>query len=382
MKQPLWILNSSLLVIFLLILLFNNVLKQEPTAVRIKPPSIKEIEKKKLPIVVNLERIYTHDLFDTFVAIEKKAVQQTFVTPIPPPRSPVITPPPEFKKTEFVPNLNITIKGIIISSDDSNSVAMIADETNKEAVYHLGDRIKDGQLIKLSRNKVVILRANGQQEIFLLRKPDIPEPPPPDKWLYTIKKIDDQNFEINPKEFTREIQTLGQLLENLSLNTAYKNGNVIGIKVGKLDQASIGLALGLNQNDILSSINDIDVSQIKNRIKIYDKISQTEKGDSIKLSLKRADQDITLNYKLSKIEKPKKQTFIQPAAPGAPQPPAPPIPPPGPGQFKIGPGQKRDEMLRRFKNIHYAPRQQNVIQDIRGRLRENMRQRRLNRRVR
>lgn len=373
MKQSLWILNSSLLSIFVLILLLNNILKQEVPIIKIKAEA-GERSKKKLPLLVNVEKIFTHDLFDTYVTTKRQATQKSLITPIPTLKLPELKIPELPQKPEMIPNLNIIIKGIILSSDESQSVSMIADETNKEGIYHIGDKIKDGQIIKISRNKTIILRANGQEEIYLLRKSEItPEEKPEKKWLYTVKKIDDTIYNIDLKEFIQNVPTLGQLLEDFSISTAYKNGEAVGLRIGQLEPDSIAQELGLNKDDILKSIDDTDVSPIKNRIKLYNKISQSEEGDELKIALNRNNEDINLIYKIKKIEKPKKQTFLQAADPTKQVEPV---------EFKMGPQQQRENAIKEFKNVHYTPQQQNTIHDIRKRLRENMLQRRLNRRVR
>ncbi len=371
MKQQTWILNSSLLVIFTVLLLSNILLRQELPKVRLRTEPLEEIEKKKSPFPVELERIYTNDIFDTFAFPTKGPVKQSLITPIPEPQIPTSAPAPEIKKPEFIDPLGISLKGIILSSDDINSVAMITDETNKEGIYRIGDRIKDGQIIRISRNKVVILRANGQQEIFTLRKSEISQEKPESKWLFAIKKIDDSNYDIDPSEFAREIQSLGSFIENLSLGTAYKNGKAVGLKIGKMDPTSIGPALGLNENDIIDAINDIKTVEVKDRIKIYDAITAMPHDSIIKLALNRSGQELTLNYKLARIPKPSKRMFTQQAGEGAPQ-----------AAFKMSDEQRREEIQRRFKRMHYSPNQQNVIQNIRERLRNNLRTRSMNRRVR
>jgi type II secretion system protein C len=372
MKQQLWILNSSLLAIFTIALLVNHILKQEPPVLQIKSIEIEEVEKKKEPIVINLEKIYKQDIFETFTPEEVKPVKQTFVIPIPEPKPPAIAPPPEPKKQEFVSPLNVTIKGIVAFSNELKSVAMITDETGKESVYHIGDKIQDGQVLKIAQNKIVILRANGQQEVFYLRKEEeklgkISE----NKWEYIVQKIDEQNFKVDPEEFTQEVSSLGELIEDLSLCSAYQQGNIIGIRIGNVDPNEIGAAIGLQKNDIIVSINDLNTNDIKNRIDIYDSLLQKKKGDTIKVVLKRADQDVTLNYKLEKIKKATIQSFTST----------------GEGEtttqeLKMSREQEREKYLREFEKQHKAPKQNKVISDIRKRLLENMKTRARNRRVR
>ena len=387
MKLPLWILNSSLLLIFFIMLLVNMILKQETPLLRVKA-IIEEPGKKKAPIAINLERIYKLDLFDTFTPTEKTTLAQSFITPVPQPKPPAFTPPPEPKKQEFVQSLTITLKGIISSSNEQKSVAMIADETNKEKVYHLGDMIKDGQVLKIERDKLVILRANGQQETYLLRKEELePGRTEADKWKYLVKKVDEQNYKVDPREFGKEIPSLASFIESLGLSTAYQKGKIIGVRVGKQEQKEIGPTLGFMQNDILLSINNVSTTDIKNRTKIYDDILKLKKGDIIHVLIKRNNIDQFMNYKLSKIGKPKKKMFIESAQAEPTTPPAPGAPAPIPGQpqagpFKPGKEQEREKRIRDFEKIHQEPKNKEIMSDIRKRLLENMKMRTRDRRIR
>ena len=149
--------------------------------------------------------------------------------------------------------------------------------------------------------------------------------------------------------------------------------NTIGIKIGKLDPNEFGPLIGLNENDIVIALNDINTADISNRIKIYDTITQMKKGENIKISLKRGGQDITLNYKLERLERPRKKTFIQPATEGTPE---------SSGEFKMSEQQKREKIESEFEKLHKTPKHKHVISDIRKRLLENMKSRSRNRRVR
>ncbi len=375
MKQKLWILNSSLLIIFAITLLLNALLKQEVPVMRKKIISEKKVEKKISKPIINLEKIYKEDIFGTYSPTARpEPTQKELVTPIPEYTPHKIVPIPAPIKQEFIEPLKIKISGIISSAQEERSIAMIADETNKEKIYHLGDKIKDGQLIKITRNKIVLLRSNGQQEIFLLRKETKPGEEIPEKWKYVIKKIDENKFALNPKEFSKKIQSLGQLIEELDLIPAYQKGNIVGMRIGTIKENEISSVFGLNKNDIIVSINDLNTADISNRIKIYDNVIQSELNDTIEVALKRNEQDVTISYKLEKIEKPKKKMFIQPAT--GDQTPTPAV------ELKMSRDQKRERQIRNFEKTHRTPKQQTIISDIRERILKNMKSRSQNRRVR
>jgi type II secretory pathway component PulC len=287
------------------------------------------------------------------------------VTPIPEPKQPTISLPPEPKKQDFIAALTITVKGIIIGDDEAKNVTMIEDETKKEGLYHLGDKIKDAQIIKIARNRIVFLRANGQQEIFFLRKDDpLLEPETDEKWNYIIKKTGDNSFEIDPFNFAHEVESLGNFIERISvIGTASQNGSPVGVRIGELEKDELGTRLGLEKNDIIVSINQFATADLKNRLSLYDKITAMNLNDSITAKVNRSGKDVILNYKLSTISKAKKRTFTAEPAPKQ-QP------------LKMSNNQEREKNVREFENRHGETRnQQEAIAAIRQRLMQNLRTR-------
>jgi type II secretory pathway component PulC len=380
MKQNLWILNSSLLIIFITSLLLNNFLKQEIPVISTQLMTKKQLEekvtKKERP-KINIEKIYEQDIFGTYSPGAKpEPFQKNLVTPIPEYTPHKITPPPAPKKQEFIDPLKIKISGIVSSSNEEKNVAMIMDETNKENIYRFGEKIKDGQIIKISKNRIVILRANGQQDIFFLKEEEAPGQAN-EEWKYIVKKIDENTFVINPREFTKKIETLGQLLEDFSLIPAYQKGEAIGLRISDINNENIPSFFGVNKNDIITSINEINTKNTKDRIKIYDTLTQATLGDIVEVSLLQDGKEKKIIYKLEKIEKPKKNVFLQPATEGQTTQAARVSP-----ELKPNEQQEKERKIREFEKAHKTPRQQDVIQDIRKRILANMKNRTQNRRVR
>lgn len=379
MKHALWLVNSSLILVFASVLGIMQALHQDPPQWRAPRIFQQQEPEKKLDAPkqngTSWEKIYQNDIFGTYVPVEIKAVKQSLLTPIPEPKPFVAPPPPEIKKQEIIAPLTLTLKGIIIGGDESKSVVMIADEAGKESVYHLGDRIKDAQIIKIAHNRIVLLRANGQQEIFYLRKDDIPsDQETTDKWKYIVKKINDQSFEVDPQAFGHEIETLGHLIERASIvGTAYQGGKPVGIRVGKSEPNDVATMLGILENDIVTNINDLDVADPTSRIKAYDTVMQLGLGSTIKVSLKRADKDVVLNYKLVKIDKPRKSRFPGIKIAEANKPPT------QEELLKMNRTQQRENTIRQFNQGHNSAaqqqKQQDTIQEIRRRILEGLQQR-------
>lgn len=364
MKLQLWIINSAFILVLICALVLSNLFKQDPPVIQIKPIVQKSEIKSSAnttTTILNLEKIYQEDLFGTYVAPVIKAVKKSFITPIPEPQTITFNPPPEAPPANILPPLSISLKGIIAAADEQNSVVMIADESNKEKMYHLGDRLKDAEIIKISRNKVVALRSNGQQETFYLIKEDLSSQAP-EKWNNIIKKTNAHSYKIDPYSFVEEVDTFGNFMEKAAiLGVAYSRGNAIGVKIGDTKDCDVANNIGLIQGDIITSINGINTAASKDRTKIYDAITQMKIGNKFEVNLIRSGQNISITYELAKLER----VFKKPLPAGVQENKA-------PSELPMNAIQERDRRIRDFSKLHGNNNRANQMSDLRRHLLENL----------
>ena len=307
MKQPLWILNSTLL--FLLIAIICFIVFSRPTI-----PARESIEPdeptrtiKKSIAKVNISKIYQADLFDTYKKEFPETQKSDYVVPFPEPPQPKEVSIPEIPKPQFLDPLNITLKGIIIiSNDDTKNRAIIADNaTTQESNYKVGDMLEDARLIRIFRNKISFLRSNGQQEVLYLREKDAKLDPTfatTTGWEKVIERITDFEYKINPQEFVHKVPNLAQFLDLLDLTTVYQQGSSFGCRIGLLEENSLGVALGLQKGDIVQLVNDIPATNNANRLKIYKTIITMKPQNSITVELQRDGESTTIRYTLEEFK--------------------------------------------------------------------------------
>jgi type II secretory pathway component PulC len=373
MKLQLWVINSSLALIFCVTLGLDYFLEVNPPVVRIKSISTLSDEKagELAPVIAgNWEKIYQNDVFGTYVkrVDEFEAVKPQLVTPPPVSMPAQFTPPPEPQMPSFIPPLNIVLKGIIVAGDEQKSAAIIADETNKEQMYYLGGKVKDAQIIRIARNRLVLLRANGQQESFYLVKDD-PFLSSTDKWENIVKKINDQDYKVDPNAFALEVDSLGNFMERVGiLGTAYSKGNPIGVKIGDVKNCDVANALGIMQNDIVLVINDETMATDKSRVRLFDKISKMKIGDSILVKLLRAGNEVLINYELAKFPRVSKSLVAVDGGSAVVQ-------QASPEKLPMNPMQERERNLREFAKRHGGnERDQRTASDLRSKFLENLRE--------
>lgn len=361
MRHPLWILNSALLLLLIICAGLTFIAQVEvPERKDITPSdNIKTIQKETPKI--NIKTIYENDLFGSYVKRSEEPGQPIATVELPPAPQPTKIPIPPIPQPQFIAPLKITLKGIIIvTNDDRKNRAIISDNTtNKEALYKVEDTVEDARLIKILNNKVIFLRSNGQQEVLYLRQKDAELDPVysvQNSWHDIIEQINTTTYMIHTALFIARVKNLAQCIDLLDLITVYQKGKSIGCRIGLINPDSLGKALGFEIGDIITSVNNIPATDTEQRMKIYKKIMSLKPRDSFTVALRRQGQDMMLKFVLSDTKKApyKPESAPQASGPTAPQ----------AVQEEI-----TKEQLNTLEKRHtFAP----TVQEIRERERQNM----------
>ncbi len=307
MKHPFWLLNDALLVLFLFIIGFIILAAPSlPKRVSLKP-EIEAKPPKKDVSGLDLSKIYMNDIFGTYqqaappiAPAESKATLPE--PPMPEPvRVPLATPP------RFLEPLQITLKGIVTLNNETENIAIIQDnKTSTSKNYMIGDKIEDSQLIRILRNKIILVRSNGQQETLYVNQFDAEldqQRIAPNDWSTVVQQTGENIYVVDPQSFIMHIPNLSQCIDTLNLITVYKQGESIGCRIGILQPKSIGLALGLQQGDIITAINTIPSTTTDSRFEIYQAVVNMKLGDTITVGITRNNRPVELRYTLQTIEK-------------------------------------------------------------------------------
>jgi hypothetical protein len=84
------------------------------------------------------------------------------------------------------------------------------------------------------------------------------------------------------------------------MSTVYKQGKCIGCRLGAIESDSLGVALGLMQGDIITTVNGISANSTDNRMKIYQAVTLTDTS-TVQVDIVRGDATITFNYRISSL---------------------------------------------------------------------------------
>lgn len=319
MKSPVWILNSTLAIFIfasLVYILFSfNIAFHYKN---IKNGIIKPIFQRHAVDQGFLKTIYEdNDLFNTYV--EKSVlppepiVPKIQAPPAPPARQQLM--PITTQNITFLDPLNIKISGIIMSTNDFDSRVIIQENnTRAEALYKLGDKIEDANILRILQDRIIFLRSNGQQDTVYITQIQAEQgfkEISGSQWGSIIKSVGNNEFTINKDLFVKKINSLGQFIGLLDFITAFKDGESIGMRIGNVQDADLVNCLGLQQNDIILKIEDIEPNNTAKRLDIYNKIVAKNPGDSILVELSRSSNITNFKYTLENIEKEKENLNIE-----------------------------------------------------------------------
>jgi type II secretion system protein C len=301
MRHPLWALNSILIILCAVAFIFVLLSREEtPIWTPLKPSGpYQPIQQQASEI--NLSKIYEGDLFNTYEKRIGEEAHPRAVGNLPEPPRPKKVLIPEEPKPTFLPPLNISLKGVINAiNDDSKNRAIIVDlKTKVEKVYKAGDFIEDAQLIKIFSKKIILLRANGQQEVLYLRAKDAEQDPAYtviDGWEHVSQPLAENRFMISAQEFSNRVKSLAQFIDLLDITTAYQKGISIGCRIGEIKENSLGTYLGLRSGDIVTEINTISATDTAHRFAIYQEIIAMKEGSTITATVIRHGMPLTFAY--------------------------------------------------------------------------------------
>jgi len=305
MRSPVWMISSGLLVLFLLLLAsFTLFRKKVPARVSLKPKII-SLPPRKALTEEDVKEIYENDLFGTYKTPLPPVVEPDVDTDLPTPPTPKYPPPFKVKKATFLDPLKISLKGIIYASDEQDNRAVISDDkTKKEQLYHVGETIEDGEIIRINKNKIILIRSNGQQEVVFLSEADAAR----DKlfeqettWNDVIRRVSSSSFLIDPLLLQQRINNVAEFISMLDMTSALQQEVAYGIQIGRLASDSVGRALGLQSGDVILSINDMPVATTENHMAAYKLLTELPLGVPLTIKAKRGFRTITLTYMLQDL---------------------------------------------------------------------------------
>jgi type II secretory pathway component PulC len=306
---PLWFVNFSLVGFFIFVLSFLGFYRVDSVKVSLLKQSFSSTISDKKIELPKLDLIIEKDIFNTIPVIleEEKKPKIQFIpvmSVVQIPNPPAMIPVKDYinQEQDFLPPLQLAIKGTIISNNPKNNRAFIENVRSKEEKsYIVGDRIDDAQIVFIGKSKVIFVRANGQQESIYISKIIEEEEDAISKisWNNVVKSENGVKT-IDLRLLINRINSVGAFLDELGLVTYFNKSIPIGCIVSSAGPDSLAYQLGLLEKDIITKIDNISTATQDLRISIYQKLltQPYEKPIELDVDLIRNGNSMKLRYNL------------------------------------------------------------------------------------
>jgi type II secretion system protein C len=289
---PLWILNSILFIAHFFTFVFF-LFNRDTIEIKIQWQNKKHAEPELIKSqLLDFNFIHKKDIFSTTSPIieEKKVYTYKPYPLVTIQYAPELPPEIQIKNTPIItknvlPPLQIALHGTLITENPMNNKVFIENINSKnEREYGIGDTIEDAQIIFINKNKVIFVRSNGQEESIYLNKNFKIEEDASNNILWSdIVYYDDNEgmYYLNTDLFKTKISSFAELIYTIGLTTVLDKNQVIGCKIEKNPSGSLPAILHINNNDIITKINNLDITSADNRMTLINEIQHAAHSKDI-----------------------------------------------------------------------------------------------------
>ncbi|MFA6217006.1 MAG: hypothetical protein WDL87_05070 [Candidatus Omnitrophota bacterium] len=187
--------------------------------------------------------------------------------------------------------LELELMGTVIGNI-KNPVAYIKDlKTGKVGTYKLGHLIREARIIEITLGKVVFDR-EGEKEVLLANSRIKSK----NKSVLALVEVSPGSIEVNKRALLQDVASVYKSLGSVKIKPHYEAGVVRGVMIEGLDEGNIVQVAGINNNDIILTINNQKIDSYQKALLVAHKIKNQSE---IKLNLLRNGELKRLTYHMS-----------------------------------------------------------------------------------
>ncbi len=173
--------------------------------------------------------------------------------------------------------------------------AVLADSTNQQTFYRLGEKLPDGsQIVKVLHDRVSLKRSDGSvSDIQILDDTKIVTVAKAVPATAGVKRLSKDSFMVDQREVAASTDNLGQILTQARALPYMENGKTAGFRLSEIVPGSIYEKIGLQNGDVVQRVNSQDINDPGKFFQMYQGLKDER---HITLDLIRNGQHQTLNY--------------------------------------------------------------------------------------
>lgn len=183
--------------------------------------------------------------------------------------------------------LNLALLGTVSGTGKFDCAVIEEKDKRKQGLFKTGDTVASATVVRIMRG-VVVLRVDGRDEILAMDKPG------KDRGS-AEKQVSGagSSVVVNKAEINEALKDMSKILSQARIRPYFSAGKSNGFIISSIKSGSIFQKMGMQNGDIIQSVNDRPIKSPDEMLKLYNSLKS---GSSINLNIKRRGQQEELKY--------------------------------------------------------------------------------------
>ncbi len=205
---------------------------------------------------------------------------------------------PDMSSEPVRTSLHAQLMATVLANRPEWSMCTLRDLTaNDTSVYMVGDTFMGATVLEIQDLKAIIVNG-GHREFIDLDAAGTGAATPiaaatPKVTADGIKKLDDKHYQIERSTVNSALANLNDLAMQARIVPSFKNGQANGFKLFSIRPDSLYSKIGVQNGDVIQSINGLDMNSPDKALEAYTKLRD---APSLDLQIERGGQTMSMHY--------------------------------------------------------------------------------------
>jgi type II secretion system protein C len=185
-----------------------------------------------------------------------------------------------------------------VTGPGNRSYAIIEEGADRQQkIYHLHEKIDEGRIVKIFRDRVFIKR-QGEEQVLVFSPDEVRTKPvagPPAPAGEVVRKISSNRFLINREDATTAVGNINKFMTEARLKPHFIMGRPSGYSISEIIPGSLIEKIGLRNHDIIKKING---QMIDKPEEVFQAYSQLLKDSNIEVEIERRGRSEIFRYEI------------------------------------------------------------------------------------
>jgi general secretion pathway protein C len=205
------------------------------------------------------------------------------------------------QKREYQFLSNITLLAIYHMGDSSGFVTVQEKGKPDTEVLSIGEAIRGYRLDKVFAQYAIFEKNSKEYRLSLnsdkkkLKYEVIKTEPTDAVEENVIKVIEDDKIAVKREYVNSYIKDIDKIWRDIAIKENMSGGKIDGFKIYNIRRGSDFEKLGLQKNDIIKSVNNVELKSYNDAFKLYNRFGKTKQ---LNIKLLRNNKEVEINYEI------------------------------------------------------------------------------------